>query len=106
VKGLTGDDLVSMLKDVIINITKRTTLRVVAWGSDNGPSNSGCRNKLMGAEKAFPWTFPNPVDPLQFIIITADSSHLLKKFYDNWINRRKLRVKLGLFSGLNHLMQK
>ena len=88
VKNLNGADLAGYLKAVIKAITEMTSLRVVAWGSDNGPANIGCRTELMGTAKSkaktYPWTFLNPVDNstvhpyLLIILIKFQYSKLLE----------------------------
>lgn len=103
VKNLDGSHLSKVLKQMLVAIEKCTKLRIVAWGSDHGPENKGCRSKLVFDEKTLPWSFPHPSNPNEAVLVILDASHLIKRIWAALIGKlRKLEVgksKLTHFPG-------
>lgn len=50
VKGLLEKQLKDILLTLLIQIRAKTNLRVIAWGSDHGADNQGCRKELIRDE--------------------------------------------------------
>lgn len=53
VKNLNGTDLKKYLVANLIELKAKSKLRAIAWGSDHGAENMGCRKALGMQEKSF-----------------------------------------------------
>lgn len=73
VKGLLGKQLKDILVELLNQIKERTKLRVIAWGSNHGIENRGCKKEFIRDEITFLWQLPYTWRPEELFTIIPDA---------------------------------